>query len=688
MSSAQRFYRQLSSTLVNHCSTTLAAFSLVIAPYSVASQGAHKAQVEAPSSTSIEYQLAQPWRKEIRDKDNDLLLAGLSVYELQSSSAPPVHKLRALAYYTNIRALLDVSSDGGFGRLYAKHLDQPITGVEYLAEIAPTKSRASAVFSIQIPKNFNLKQPCLVVAPSSGSRGVYGAVGVSGFWALNKGCAISYTDKGTGTGFYFTELKKQLRLAGEVETATTDWVNLAGQPKEHANHWVATRHAHSGKNVEKDWGYYTLVAADLGIRAINDHFKRQLTAQDVWVVASGISNAGAAVLAATEQDHYQLIDATMAGEPNVTPPVKQLELLDLRLSKPEPKQFQVHQGYFTFVHQSLYTPCANYAVIPDLPATMVFKKQAETACDWLYQSGLTSANTTSERAMFAQQQLIAMGVTPSALGLGPIYTTMGIWPALNANYASAYSRSQLFGDPCGTAYQSDDIFTVNQPSETQLKKVWALSSGIPPTAGIRIGQYRDISSQVPSLKDLPNNVVQTLCYNAWTFPELRKTLKFDGYFSDANDQALHQGLSEIRYTGNLRATPTIIVHGQADRLILPNHTSRPYFWLNRTEHRNISQLSYIEVVSGQHFDALLQYPPYNQILAPLHGYFEEALESLWQQRYEQKPLPRSGIIKPKMRQLKNAALEPLSQEHLPSLFDSVAEFSAEKDRLVIRNLKD
>jgi len=110
--------------------------------------------------------------------------------------------------------------------------------------------------------------------------------------------------------------------------------------------------------------------------------------------------------------------------------------------------------------------------------------------------------------------------------------------------------------------------------------------------------------------------------------------------------------------------------------------------LNRTEHRNISQLSYIEVVSGQHFDALLQYPPYNQILAPLHGYFEEALESLWQQKYEQKPLPRSGIIKPQLRQLKNAALEPLSQEHLPSLFDSVAVFSAEKDRLVIRNLKD
>ena len=41
---------------------------------------------------------------------------------------------------------------------------------------------------------------CIVTGPSSGSRGVYGAIGTSGEWGLKQSCAVAYTDKGTGTG--------------------------------------------------------------------------------------------------------------------------------------------------------------------------------------------------------------------------------------------------------------------------------------------------------------------------------------------------------------------------------------------------------------------------------------------------------------------------------------------------------
>ena len=42
----------------------------------------------------------------------------------------------------------------------------------------------------------------VVTATSSGSRGVYGAIGTAGEWGLKKGCTVAYTDKGSGMGFH------------------------------------------------------------------------------------------------------------------------------------------------------------------------------------------------------------------------------------------------------------------------------------------------------------------------------------------------------------------------------------------------------------------------------------------------------------------------------------------------------
>ena len=55
---------------------------------------------------------------------------------------------------------------------------------------------------LQIPAGFDRGQPCLVVAASSGSRGIYGALPTAGEWGLRHGCAVAHSDKGTGTGFW------------------------------------------------------------------------------------------------------------------------------------------------------------------------------------------------------------------------------------------------------------------------------------------------------------------------------------------------------------------------------------------------------------------------------------------------------------------------------------------------------
>ncbi|NVJ50870.1 MAG: hypothetical protein HWE11_10810 [Gammaproteobacteria bacterium] len=625
--------------------------------------------------STLQYQLAKPWQKFRRPVNDDLLTAGLTPEQLQSSIAPPATKPRALAYYTNIRALLDTSSAGGFNRLYAHPL-KPVPGVEYLATTASEAGRTSAVIAVQIPATFNQQRPCLVVSPSSGSRNVYGAVGVTGFWALSKGCAVSYTDKGTGSGFYFLESSKQLILDGQITQQNPGWVNTEKLPKTPGN-WVATRHAHSTTNSQKDWGKFTLIAADLGLRALSDHFGRKFTKQQVWVMAAGISNAGGAVIAATEQDTTGLIDATMAGEPNLSMSAATFSVT----SATARQSITLEPTFNSFVRQSLFTPCANWQVIPELPSTLVFKKQAAQACTWLIKAKLITATSIAEAAAKAEQNLTDYGLNPGARGLGPVYTAMGLWDALNATYSSAYARLKLFDDPCGSAFQNSPTTSVNQLNDIQLAKVWALSSGIPPTADIVPSTYFNIQKRWPKFAAYPTNVAQTFCYGAWALGTEPLATEFSAHLSPNLINRLRQGVQEIQFSGNLQSTPTIIVHGQADRLLLVNQTSRPYYWKQQMQQRNNSNLRYYEISHGQHFDALLAYPPYNQTLVPLHGYFEAAMTSLWQHHFEHRALPPSGIVETRTRALKNGQLEPLESDHLPPFSAAKWHFSATAEGL-------
>ena len=99
---------------------------------------------------------------------------------------------------------------------------------------------------------------------------MYGAIGTSGEWGLKRGCAVAYTDKGTGTGFHDL-------TSDSVNTVTGEWMirEKAGGDalfaaqlseadrtrylREFPNR-VAVKQAHSQRNPEKDWGRYTLAA--------------------------------------------------------------------------------------------------------------------------------------------------------------------------------------------------------------------------------------------------------------------------------------------------------------------------------------------------------------------------------------------------------------------------------------------
>src|SRR5262245_38949392 len=147
---------------------------------------------------------------------DDLLTAGLGKTGLQSPIAPAVTlpsptsaELRRLAIYNNYRALADMTATGGYGRLYGPNIDLngsdslgegKIAGKECIAYADDGTGRRNVTMMVQIPDGFRADNACIVAAPSSGSRGVYGAIGTTGEWGLKRGCAVAYTDKGTGNG--------------------------------------------------------------------------------------------------------------------------------------------------------------------------------------------------------------------------------------------------------------------------------------------------------------------------------------------------------------------------------------------------------------------------------------------------------------------------------------------------------
>ena len=145
---------------------------------------------------------------------DDLLTAGLGKTGIAGAlpayadpTRPTAAELRRAAIYTSYRALLDMTAAGGYGTLYGPNVasdgtvttsEGRIAGSETIAFSDDGSGAKNVTLMVQLPASFDPANPCIVTATSSGSRGVYGAMS-TGEWGLKKGCAVAYSDKGTGT---------------------------------------------------------------------------------------------------------------------------------------------------------------------------------------------------------------------------------------------------------------------------------------------------------------------------------------------------------------------------------------------------------------------------------------------------------------------------------------------------------
>src|SRR5690348_5722409 len=244
-------------------------------------------------------------RETVHRERDDLLSAGMGLDGLRGkppafadATAPTAQELRRRAIHTSWQGIADLGPLGGYGRVYGAVPAVP--GREYTAFAKLPGARQPHRVLLQVPDHFDAKARCVVVAAASGSRGVYGAIALAGAWALPRGCAVAYTDKGTGSGYF--DLDSDTGVALDGTRAARGAAPLEFEPARVADaHGVAIKHAHSGDDPEADWGRHVLQAARFGLAMLDRAYPAQapFTPTDTRVIVTGVSNgAGAALQAA------------------------------------------------------------------------------------------------------------------------------------------------------------------------------------------------------------------------------------------------------------------------------------------------------------------------------------------------------------------------------------------------------
>lgn len=545
-----------------------------------------------------------------RDGD-DLLSAGLGMAGLRgplpafaSSEQPTAAELRRRAIYSNWRGIADLGPLGGYSEIYGAV--PVVAGREFTAVATLAGAKTTHRVLTQVPDLFDRDRRCVVVAASSGSRGIYGAISLAGAWGLTRGCAVAYTDKGAGTGYYDVASATGVRLDGTRGDAVGEPLEFA-PPAESVvapGHGVLVKHAHSGDNPEADWGRHVVQAARFALRALDEAFPGEapFTAQNTRIIATGLSNGGGAVLRAAEDD-AGLLDGVVAIEPNVW-------------------AGEGGRALYDYVSEAaLLLPCAlldaGFDGVPFARVNGAAPPAWRARCEALHAQGLLTGADEPARAREALDRLRGTGWTDAALASAASSTALDLWRAVAATYAAAYSRSGVAPMPCDYTFAALDAKGARHAATaTERAAWWSDASGIPPGAAVGLvdAQATGGDAALPGL----------LCLTElWTR-------------SDVAGKRLHEGVARTRARLPRADLPIAIVHGVADGLVPIAFSSDPYVrWLEA----NARAPMYWRVGHAQHFDAFLAFPGFGDRYVPMLPYAYAALDRLWDHVANGTPLP-------------------------------------------------
>jgi hydroxybutyrate-dimer hydrolase len=636
---------------------------------------------------------------------DDLLTAGLGASGIASATPPAVSatptaaELRRLAIHQNYRALVDTTANGGFGTLYGPTVANAggtasstgkIAGKEYIVYADDGSGAQNVTLMVQVPDSFNPAKPCIVTATSSGSRGIYGAIGTSGEWGLKRGCAVAYTDKGSGNGFHDLQSNKVTLIDGTTVDASTAGTlalfkaNITEAARTAYNalfpNRVAYKHAHSQQNPDKDWGKNTLQAVEFAFYVLNEQYGtaagnsttrlRTIVPSNTTVIASSVSNGAGAALLAAERDTDGLIDAIVVAEPQVQP--KATPNLSIRRGSTTVSTIGKPMiDYVTFAN--VYQPCAALAVPNSAFAASLPVADMEARCAGLASKNLVTGTTSAERAASALSKMRAYGWEPETDILHLTHYRFAV-PAVATTYAYAYGRFSVTDNLCGLSFANTDAAGNVIAQGAAQATLFGTGNGIPPTAGINIvyndsvgGAKLDRLSVSPST-GLPDMALDSaLCLRSLaTGTDAVTGAALTGDML-AKSQRIQQGVAEAQANGNVGNRPTIILAGRSDTLMQVNQAARAYFGKLNVNNA-AANARYIEVTNANHFDAFIgSLPGYDTALVPLHYYLNQALDLMWAHLTNGTALPGSQVVRTTPRGGSAGAAPALTTANLPSI---------------------
>jgi hydroxybutyrate-dimer hydrolase len=641
---------------------------------------------------------------------DDLLTAGLGQTGLASAVPPALQdpenptaaELRRLAIYNNYRAIVDTTPGGGYGTLFgpgvgASHPEGLVAGREYLAYADDGAGKDNVVLMVQVPASFDPARPCIVAAPSSGSRGIYGAIGSAGEWGLKKGCAVAYTDKGTGVGVHDLTAHKANTITGVPQPAdslgkASHFTAIEDEATLHAflqtsPHRVAFKHAHSARNPEKDWGTHVLQSIELAFYVLNleENFGRRakdgrvfqtIYPEDTLVIASSVSNGGGASIRAAELDGGRLIDGVAVSEPNVNPPsVPDLVICQGNVSWNADAHSRPLLAYTALLN--VLAPCAVLAPsMQGAPLAVTPAHLGTNRCESLHAKGILQADTVEAQATEALDKLHQAGMVDDSDLLLPSHHALSVYESVGFTYTSAYGRFGVTDAVCGFSFAGLDAPTLTPgpvPS-AELAKIFGTSNGVPPSGAVYL--FNDHSAGGPllsrysvslSTQKQDQNLDGALCMLALATGQTETGATLTGAAADRSDR-VREGMGQVRTTGRLRGVPTVIVHGRNDALLPVNHTSRGYYGANKLLEGENSPLRYYEVTNAQHLDVLNGMADFGARYVPLHHYFNQAMDLMWDHLTTGAPLPESQVVRTTGRgKDSSGAVQPLTPAHLPAI---------------------
>ncbi|NHQ89146.1 3-hydroxybutyrate oligomer hydrolase family protein [Janthinobacterium lividum] len=605
-------------------------------------------------------------RADYDGKTNDLLTAGLGKTGLAGAAPayanveqPTPLELRRNAIYANYRAVLDIAANSGYGTLYGPNVDASgnagtgeglVAGSEYIAYADDGTGKKNITLMVQVPASFDPDHACIVTGTSSGSRGIYGAIGSSGEWGLKKGCAVAYADKGSGTGLYVFEddsvnLQNGLRAgrvaAGKNALFAPDLSDAERLAWTGTNpNRIAFKHAHSQQNPEKDWGKVTLQAVEMAYYVLNERYGVlardgssrivRLTPKNTITIASSISNGSGSALLAAEQDTKGLISGVAASEPQVQPAASSAYTVrqgGAAVANPGRALFD----YATYA--ALYQPC--------------IASVAGNAgrCTALVAKGLLDGADLAAQQADAKQRLRAYGWLSDSDPLQAAHAGTNILVAVT--YAYAYGKFSVTDKVCGFTFaQTDGSGNPIAFTSAQKAASFAAQNGILGNVVYEnsVGGAKVYTAGVsPSSSLADQSLDGFLC--------LRSLATGRDTVSGANLQGtlatqsvrVRAGMAEVAASGKLNGKPAIIVHGRSDTLIPVNHASRAYLGLNAAVEGANSQLRYIEVTNANHFDSFSSALP--TLIVPLHVYLNRALDAMYAHLNAKQALPPSQVVR-------------------------------------------